>query len=230
MIPLFFIYFIGDIMFLIAHRANNNHGISENSKKAIVNCLNTDYIDGVEIDVRITKDKELVLIHDPIIDLSSNGHGIVKYMTLEELKKYKYGKSNEPLATLKEVLNVFSDKILLIELKEIGNDYINLVNETIKLITMYPTINIFVCSFNFELLTYLKNNYPNIRCGLIIGYGLNKLKATNNFDFLVLSSHNLEFIDKKKYTFIFGIKNTDISKLKNNTYLITDESYNYLQK
>lgn len=216
-------------MFLIAHRANNNHNLSENSKNAIIRCLNTDYIDGVEIDVRITKDKKLVLIHDPIIDFSSNGSGIVKYMTLSDLKKYQYGKSNETVTILEDVLKIFHDKILLIELKESGNDYIYLVDETVKLINMYPKVNIYVCSFNFDLLTYLKSNYSSVRCGLIVGYGLNKLKSNNNFDFLVLSSHNLEFKNKKKYNFVFDMKSNDINKLKENTYLITDESYNVVK-
>ena len=89
-------------MFLIAHRANDNHDFSENSQNAIVDCLNKDYIVGIEIDVRITKDRKLVLIHDPIIDFISNGRGIVKHMMLAELRKYQYGKSSEPLVTLED--------------------------------------------------------------------------------------------------------------------------------
>ena len=64
-------------MFLIAHRANNNHDFSENSLKAILNVLDKDYIDGIEIDVRITKDKQLVLIHDLVIYFVIEGTGIV---------------------------------------------------------------------------------------------------------------------------------------------------------
>lgn len=78
-------------MYLISHRGLDNHTYSENSLKAIENVLSKDYIDGVEFDVRITKDKKIVLIHDPIIDLISNGSGIIKYMTLKDLQKYKYG-------------------------------------------------------------------------------------------------------------------------------------------
>lgn len=216
-------------MFLIAHRANNNHGLSENSKNAILNCLNKEYIDGIEVDIRITKDKKLVLFHDPIIDFSSDGHGIVKYMTLSQLKKYKYGKSSEDITTLEEVLMNFNNKLLLIELKEIGNDYIFLVDELVRIINKYQNINIYVCSFNFNLLTYLKNNYKNVKCGLIIGFGLNKLKSINNFDFLVLSSNNLDFINQKHEVFVFGIKFNKLSNIKDGVYLITDESFK-LQK
>ena len=212
-------------MFLIAHRANNNHEFSENSKNAIINVLSKDYIDGIEIDVRITKDKRLVLIHDPIIDFVSNGHGIVKYMTLNNLQQYRYGKSEEKITLLEDVLKLNIQKILLIELKESGNDYIRLVDTTIKLINEYPGINIYICSFNFKLLMYLKNNYKNVKCGLIIGFGLNKLKAINNFDFLVLSGSNLGFLNTKQNNFVFGVKQSEVLKLPKNIYLITDTSY-----
>ena len=54
-------------MFLIAHRGNNND-LRENSKEAILSALNQPYIDGVEFDVRMTKDKKIVIIHDSLIN------------------------------------------------------------------------------------------------------------------------------------------------------------------
>ena len=71
---------------LIAHRGNNNHQYPENSLDAILSSLNEEYIKGVEFDVRMTKDKKVVVIHDFTINRTSNGHGIVKKMTLRELK------------------------------------------------------------------------------------------------------------------------------------------------
>jgi len=217
-------------MFLIAHRANNNHNFSENSMNAIVSCVECDYIDGIEIDVRITKDKQLVLIHDPIIDFSSNGHGIVKYMNLTELARHEYGKSREQLTLLEDVFKIIGNKILLVELKISGNDYIDIVDETVRLFNRYSSVNLYICSFNFGLLIYLKNNYRSIRCGLIIGYGLNKFKYINNFDFLVLSSKNLDLLNRKKYNFIFGIKENQLGTNLKNIYLITDKSYKFLNK
>lgn len=211
-------------MYLIAHRASNNHKYSENSLPAILNVLEKDYIDGIEVDVRITKDKKLVLIHDPVIDFISDGTGIVSSMTLDDLRKHKYGKSKEEINTLDEVLNkITTNKIILIELKEMGNDYINLVDETIKSINKYPRINIFISSFNYLLLIYLKNNYPNIKCGLIVGYGLNTLKINNEFDFNIVSSKYINKIKNKNYNFVFGVK--DFNGLKEEIYLITDEAY-----
>ena len=51
-------------MKIIAHRGND--GIhKENSLEAIINSLNKKYVDGVELDVRLTKDKKLIINHDP---------------------------------------------------------------------------------------------------------------------------------------------------------------------
>ena len=54
--------------------------------------------DGVELDVQLTKDNQIVVIHDEWIDRTSNGKGWVKDMTLEELRKYNYNKTD--IATL----------------------------------------------------------------------------------------------------------------------------------
>lgn len=212
-------------MFLIAHRANDKHEFSENSLPGILNALGKNYIDGIEIDVRMTKDKQLVLIHDPVIDFISDGSVIVSRMNLSDLKKYKYGKSKEELITLDEALiKINSNKIIIIELKETGNDYINLVDEVMKITNKYPNLDIFISSFNFLLLTYLKNNYYNVKCGLIIGYGLNSLKINNNFDFNIVSNKYMNLIKKKRYNFVFGVKDYT-SNIKDDIYLITDRSY-----
>ncbi len=209
-------------MHLVAHRGKDSHLYSENSLKAINTSLNQNYIDGIEIDVRITKDNEVVLIHDAVIDFISDGRGIVKYMTLKELRKYRYGKSKEPISTLIEVLNsINNNKIILIELKEMGNDFVDLVEETIKIINKY-NLNIYISSFNYALLNYIKSNYSNIKCGLIIGYGLNTLYLKNSFDFNIVSYKYISKISNDKLTFAF---NSDNKVLSSNIYLISDKCY-----
>ena len=44
--------------------------------------------DGIELDVHLTKDGEVVVIHDDTIDRTSNGTGKVSDMTLEELRRF----------------------------------------------------------------------------------------------------------------------------------------------
>lgn len=67
--------------------------------------------DGVELDVQLTKDGEVVVVHDERIDRVSNGHGYVRDYTLRELKEYSFHNhmmeyQNIRIPTLKEVLEL----------------------------------------------------------------------------------------------------------------------------
>ena len=48
-------------------------------------------VTAVETDVHLSKDGEVVLIHDHTVDRTTDGHGFVKDMTLAELKKLDAG-------------------------------------------------------------------------------------------------------------------------------------------
>ena len=48
--------------------------------------------DGIELDVRMTKDNQCVVIHDETIKRVSNGNVQVKDSTLEELREFDFGK------------------------------------------------------------------------------------------------------------------------------------------
>lgn len=77
-------------------------------------------VDQIETDVRITKDNELVLIHDGIVDTTTNGTGRVCDYTLAELKELDAGRG-ERIPTLRELLELVKDHPTLtldIELKE----------------------------------------------------------------------------------------------------------------
>ncbi len=82
-------------------------------------------VEGVEFDVHLTADRQVVVIHDEKIDRTSNGTGYVKDLTLEQLRKYDFGSwfseefAGERIPTLSEVLDVFkdTDQRINIELK-----------------------------------------------------------------------------------------------------------------
>lgn len=50
--------------------------------------------DGVELDVQLTKDGEMVVVHDEEIDRVSDGSGFVKDYTLAELKNLNFNKTH----------------------------------------------------------------------------------------------------------------------------------------
>lgn len=209
-------------MFLIAHRGNNND-LRENSKEAILLALKQDYIDGVEFDVRMTKDKKIVIIHDSLINFISNGHGIVSKMTLRELKKYKFG--NTKIATLNEVLkNIKTDKKILIEIKQ-NNNKTEIVDIIYKIIEKYQYLNIYLISFNYKIIKYIKDNYKSIKIGLIIGYKINENRLYNHFNINIVQYNYVNRINTKKETFIWTINDKKIlEKIKiKNANIITDK-------
>lgn len=191
-------------MKIISHRGNG-FKYKGNTKEAILNALSISYIDGVEFDIRITKDKKIVVIHDLVIDLVSNGKGFVKNMTYKELLKYNFGTMEKycKISTLDEILTeVNNNKIILIELKEEANDYKDFVDIVFNIISKYK-LNIYITSFNYELLKYFKTKYN--KCGLLIGLGLNTKKLYNHFDFNIVSYNYRNKVDLKE-TFVWGFK------------------------
>ena len=74
------------------------------------------YADGIELDVQLTKDGELVVIHDEQIDRTTNGTGFVKDIPFNQLKLYDAGSwfhphfSNEAIPSLREVLELIKSE------------------------------------------------------------------------------------------------------------------------
>ncbi|MBM4306715.1 MAG: glycerophosphodiester phosphodiesterase [Deltaproteobacteria bacterium] len=84
--------------------------------------------DMIELDVRLSKDGEVVVIHDESLERTTNGKGRVIDLTLTELKKLDAGSrfhssfSGEQIPTLKEVLQLAYGQIMVnVELK--SGDY-----------------------------------------------------------------------------------------------------------
>ena len=78
--------------------------------------------DGIELDVQLTKDGELVVIHDETIDRTSNGSGWVKDFTYAKLSKYNYNRSHPEyekvgIPTLEEVFALIKPTELCINVE-----------------------------------------------------------------------------------------------------------------
>ena len=78
--------------------------------------------DGIELDVHLTKDGEVVVIHDETIDRTGNGQGNVRDYTLEELKKFSFHNRMEKykgvqIPTLKEVLDLVKNSQMKVNIE-----------------------------------------------------------------------------------------------------------------
>lgn len=150
-------------MKFIAHRGLQSQNTYENTYESVLLGMNDENIDGIEVDIRLTKDNEIIVFHDMEIDRVCNGSGLVKDMTLEEIRNYKLGNNiiNNKLITLEELLqNHNHNKILIIEFKDedIRNNIF--VEKALLILNRYSSNNIYLQSFSKEIVELLKNYSP----------------------------------------------------------------------
>ncbi|MGM9760099.1 MAG: glycerophosphodiester phosphodiesterase family protein [Parabacteroides sp.] len=105
-----------DKVLVVAHRGDWRNA-PENSLQAFKNCIEMG-VDMIEIDLKKTKDGELVLMHDETIDRTTNGKGKPSDYTLEELRQFRLKNglgrvTFHPIPTFKEVLDLTKGKILI---------------------------------------------------------------------------------------------------------------------
>lgn len=149
-------------------------------------------VDVVEIDVRLSKDKELLVIHDSTIDRTTNGTGPVGSYTLEEIKKLDAGKG-ERIPTLQEVIDLIGNKVkLVIELKEEGTEkrVVELVNKN------GFDDNVYVISFWHEAVKAAKEMSSRIKTGvLLVGCPVDVCIATRASADALVMKYN--FVNRK---------------------------------
>ena len=112
----------GDRPVILAHRGCRAQA-PENSMPAFELAL-AQGADVLETDLQISKDRQLLCIHDPTVDRTTNGSGPVNQMTLAEVKQLRVRGNNEAaypeakVPTLAELLETFIDRIFFaLELK-----------------------------------------------------------------------------------------------------------------
>ena len=85
--------------------------------------------DAIETDIRVTKDGVLVLLHDPTVDRTTNGHGAVADLTLAQLQALDAGSwfgpqfAGQRIPTLDDFLQRYTGRVgLVLELKVPGSE------------------------------------------------------------------------------------------------------------
>ena len=166
-------------MQLIAHRGLTNEYIKENTLEAFLNAVSNGY-EGIELDVRLTKDNKIVILHDKLINRTSNGKGNINNFTYKELSKYNFGtkETKSKLPLLSTVIEKINNKIIIIELKE-KIKLKDLENILIKNITN----EYYICSFNKEYIDNIKD--IKHKKGLI-NYIFNSNVNMKNYDFILV--------------------------------------------
>lgn len=156
-------------MYIYAHRGSSGTH-PENTLAAFKHAASLP-IHGVEFDVHLTKDGELVVIHDEKINRTSNGKGFVKDLTLAELRTYDFGSwfsiqfKDEKIPLLTEVLDVFSNTTqhINIELKTDVIAYEGIVEKVVQLVeSMELQSRVVISSFNHDTIREVTQLAPHI--------------------------------------------------------------------
>lgn len=128
-------------------------------------------IEGIELDVHLSKDGELVVIHDELVDRTTDGKGFVKDMTIDQLRTLDAGSwmgeefAGERIPFLSEVLELFvgTHHVLNIELKSDIFPYPGMADQVMTLIRFMDLEDrVILSSFDHEVLRYVAVEYPDI--------------------------------------------------------------------
>ena len=143
-----------------AHRGLHTAQIPENSMAAFTAALDHGY--GIELDVHLTKDEALAVIHDHELDRCTGCSGKVEDMTLAQLQQCRLEGTQEIIPTLSQVLQLFDGKEpLIIELKAIDDNYARLTDRVMEELKDYSGVYC-IESFDPRCLKHLKKNYPQV--------------------------------------------------------------------
>lgn len=128
-------------------------------------------VDLIEFDVNVTKDGELVVIHDNEIDRTSDHTGLTRDYTLAELKSFDFGGwfdekfRGERIPTLRELLELVvarSDVLILnVEIKDMTEEA---VDKTVAMLKEYGlTDRCVIACFDAAIIRYVKAAHPEFR-------------------------------------------------------------------
>ncbi|MFW0738325.1 glycerophosphodiester phosphodiesterase [Flavobacterium sp. T12S277] len=210
-------------MLKIAHRGAKAYE-PENTLQAFQKALDLN-ADGIELDVHLSADDHIIVIHDETIDRTTNGKGFVNTFSLAALKSFLIdGKYQIPI--LNEVFDLVDKKCLInIELKGLGTP-----GKVVALIEHYIAEknwhydHFIVSSFDWNMLQETSNLNPKIPIGVLTEENLDtalafaetiKAKAIHP-DFQLLNTNNVKEIQEKGFLVLPWTVNSeeDIQKVK----------------
>ncbi len=157
---------------VLAHRGANKRA-PQNTLPAFKKAVEFN-ADGIETDVHLSKDGEIVICHNYTIDATSDGKGLIDSYTCEQLKKFDFGSyfSDEfrgvTLPTLSECLDVVKGmKLINIEIKapKTKNDLVKRTIEQVHKFNLQDSV--IISCFNPECIRESKEIDPSIRTGLL---------------------------------------------------------------
>ena len=166
---------------VLSHRGGR-HEYDDNAAGGFKKCLDAG-ITGFETDIRMTKDFQLVIMHDAKVERTTEGKGVVEEMTFDEVTSLVMKRSREKAPSAQQVMDVFkgrADVDIELEMKASGKFYEGENLETycrqlhdMAVATLKPGTYTFT-SFHPPALKTMKRLFPDAPIGYIRGEALTK--------------------------------------------------------
>lgn len=144
----------------------------------------------IELDVMLSKDEQVVVIHDQQVDRTTDGQGFVNQLTLKELKKLDAAARfpekfrGEKIPTLDEVLDLISENRLInIELKNYHSIHDQLVPKVVEIVNKRnKTDHVIYSSFSPRNILRIRKLIPQAPAALItLGGIIGKMEVSALF-------------------------------------------------
>ena len=165
-----------------AHRGLHSDTVAENSMTAFRLALEGGY--GIEFDVRLSSDGEVVVFHDDTLDRVTDEKGKVSERSAEELSKINLMGTSDTIPTLKALLKLVDGRVpLLVEIKELAGQK-GLSEKVVEILKEYKGPFI-VESFNPMALAKVKKLAPDILRGQLSSHFFKNEKYRNITHFLL---------------------------------------------
>lgn len=163
-------------MLKFAHRGASGHA-PENTLAAMKKAVAAGF-KAVEFDVQLSKDNEVVVIHDYKLERTTDMKGYVMRKNLSELKKADIGSwygeeyRGERIQTLEEVIEFLPDDMLLnIEIKSFVLDMRDVAKRVMEIVDRYGIGDrVIISSFDHKILKKVRRYSQDVRIGLLF-YG-----------------------------------------------------------
>ena len=175
---------------MYAHRGLHNDERAENSMSAFRAAVEAGY--GIELDVRLSKDGELVVFHDDTLVRVCGLEGKVIDFTADQLADFKLSDTEDGIPRFADVLALVDGRIpLLVEIKENASDGA-VAKAACKMLSEYKG-EFIVESFNPLSLRVVKNELPNVSRG-ILSHCYLKYPKSRKLLYFLLQSLLLNFV------------------------------------
>ena len=132
-------------------------------------------VDVIELDVHRSDDGGLPVIHDHLIDRTTNGSGLVRDFTMDELKRFDAGSwkdpsfAGEPIPSLQEVLRLAQGKVgVAIEIKNLPLPYAGIEAAVVQTVREAEMVtDVIVISFDHRSIKRIGELEPEILTGVL---------------------------------------------------------------